>query len=80
MTQRNILLIESRKSLGIGKLLARMGSRSPAYSTITIWIRALEQGEDIRGHASGGKRVPDERIQTLVAEALTEMRLHSVRS
>jgi histone-lysine N-methyltransferase SETMAR len=62
------------------KLLARMSPRAPAYSTITNWIRALGRGEDIRERASGGGRVPDERIPTLIAEALTEAPFHSVRS
>jgi hypothetical protein len=38
------------------KLLARAGEACPAYSTITNWIRALTQGENIHGHASGGGR------------------------
>jgi hypothetical protein len=63
-----------------GKLLARMDQRGPAYSTVTNWIRALDRGEDIRNYASRGGRVPDERIQTLVAEALTEAPFHSGRS
>jgi hypothetical protein len=61
------------------KLLARPRSM-PAYSTVTNWIRALTRGEDIHGHASGGGHLPDDRVDTLVINALEESPFHSVRS
>jgi hypothetical protein len=42
--------------------------------------RALTQGKDIHGHASGGRRLPDGRVDTLVINALEESSFHSVRS
>jgi histone-lysine N-methyltransferase SETMAR len=62
------------------KLLARGDDACPAYSTITKWIRALIRGEDIRGHASGGGRLADDRVDALIAAALEESPFHSVRS
>jgi hypothetical protein len=62
------------------KLLACAGEAWPAYSTITNWIRALTRGEDIHGHASGAGRLPDDRVDTLVINALEESPFHSVRS
>jgi hypothetical protein len=62
------------------KLLARAGEACPAYSTITNWVRALTRGEDIQGHASGGGRLPDERVDALIASAMEESPFHSVRS
>jgi predicted alpha/beta-fold hydrolase len=52
------------------KLLARTGEACPADSTITNWIRAFTRGEDIHGHASGCGRLPDDRVDTLVINAL----------
>jgi hypothetical protein len=62
------------------KLLARAGEACPAYSAITNWIRALTRGEDIHGHASGSGPLPDDRVDTLVINALEESPFHSVRS
>jgi hypothetical protein len=61
------------------KLLERPGEACPSYSTITNWITALTRGEDIHGHASGGGRLPDDRVNTLVINALEESSFHSVR-
>jgi hypothetical protein len=54
------------------KLLTRAGEACPACSAITNWIRALTQGEDIHGHASGGGRLPDDRLDALVINAFEE--------
>jgi hypothetical protein len=54
------------------KLLARAEEACPTYSTITNWIRALIRGEDIHGHASGGGRLPNDRVDNLVVNALEE--------
>jgi hypothetical protein len=62
------------------KWLARAGEAYPAYSAITNWIRALTRGEDIGGHASGGANLPDDKVDTLVINALEESPFHSVRS
>jgi hypothetical protein len=62
------------------KLLARAGEAYPAYSTITNSIRTLTRGEDIHGHASGCGHSPDDRVDTLVINALEQSPLHSVRS
>jgi hypothetical protein len=62
------------------KLLARAGETCSAYSTITNCIRSLTRGEVIHGHASGGGRLPDDRVDTLVINALEESPFHSVRS
>jgi hypothetical protein len=62
------------------KLLARAGDACPAYSTIANWIRSLTRGEDIHGHASGGRYLPDDRVETLVVNALEESPFHSVCS
>jgi hypothetical protein len=59
------------------KLLARA---CPAYSTTTNWIGALTRGEDIYDYASGGGHLPDDRVDTLVINALEESPFHSVRS
>jgi hypothetical protein len=58
------------------KLLARAGETYPGYSTITNWIRTLTRGEDIHGHASGGGRLPDDRVVILVINALEESPFH----
>jgi histone-lysine N-methyltransferase SETMAR len=63
-----------------GKLLARGRDTCPAYSTITSWIRSLRRGEDIYEHASGGGRLPDDRVDDLIADALEESPFHTVRS
>jgi hypothetical protein len=44
------------------KSLARAGEACSAYSTITNWIRDLTRGEPAHGHASGGGRLPDDRV------------------
>ena len=62
------------------KLLARGRDRCPAYSTITSWIRNLVRGENIYEHASGGGRLPDDRVDGMVANALEESPFHTVRS
>jgi hypothetical protein len=62
------------------KLLVRAGEAYPAYSTITNWITARTRGENIHGYASGGGRLPDDRVDTLVINALEESPFHSVRS
>jgi hypothetical protein len=62
------------------KLLIRAGEACPAYSTITNWIRALTGGEDIRGYASGGGRLPDEKVDTMVINALEKSSFHSLCS
>jgi hypothetical protein len=62
------------------KLLARAGEAGQAYSTTTNWIRSLTRGEDIQGHASEGWRLPDDRVDTLVINALEESPFRSVRS
>jgi hypothetical protein len=62
------------------KLLARAGEACPGYSTITNWIRVLTQGEDMHGHASGGGRSPDDRVDPLALDALEKSPFHSVRS
>jgi hypothetical protein len=54
------------------KLSARAGEAYPTSSTITNWISALTRGEDIHGHASGGGHLPDERVETLVTNAIEE--------
>jgi hypothetical protein len=48
------------------KLFARAGKACPAYSTIANWIRSLIRGEDTDGHPSGGGRLPDDRVDTMV--------------
>jgi hypothetical protein len=62
------------------KLLARAEEACPAYSTMATWIRALTRGEGIHGHASGGGCLPDDRVDTLVINALEESRFHSMGS
>jgi hypothetical protein len=62
------------------KLLARARESCLGYSAITNWIRSLTRGEDIHGHASGGRLLPDDRVDPLVINALEEARFHSVRS
>jgi hypothetical protein len=62
------------------KLLTRGRDGCPAYLTITSWIRSLERGEDIYEHESGGGRLPDDRVDALVAKALDESPFHTVRS
>jgi hypothetical protein len=62
------------------KLLARAGASCSAYSTITNWVRIFIRGEDIQDHTSGGGRLTDDRIDTLIATALEESPFHFVRS
>jgi hypothetical protein len=62
------------------KLLARAGEACSANSTITNWITAITRREDIHGHASGVGRLPNDRVDTLVINALEESPFHSVRS
>jgi hypothetical protein len=62
------------------KLLARAREACPADSTITNWIRAFTRGEDIHGHASGGERLPDDRVDILIINVLEESPFHSVCS
>jgi hypothetical protein len=62
------------------KLLRHAGAACPPSSKITNWIRAITQGEGIQGHASGGGRLPDDRVDTLVISALEECPFHPVRS
>jgi hypothetical protein len=38
------------------------------------------RGDDIHGHPSGGGHLPDDRVDTLVINALEESPFHSVRS
>jgi hypothetical protein len=62
------------------KLLARAGEACATYSTITNRIRARIRGEDIHGHASGGGRLPDDKVNALVINAFEESPFHSMRS
>jgi hypothetical protein len=62
------------------KLLERAGEACSAHSMITNWIRGLTRSEEIHGHASGGGRLPDDKVDTLVINALEESPFHSVRS
>jgi hypothetical protein len=62
------------------KSLARDGEACLTYSIITNWIRALTRGEDIHGHAAAGGRLPNDRVDTRVTNALEESPFHSVRS
>jgi hypothetical protein len=62
------------------KLLARAGEACSVYSTTTNWIRASTRGEDIHDHAPGGGLLLDDRVDTLVINALESSPFHSVRS
>jgi hypothetical protein len=59
------------------KSLARAGEACTATSTIMNWIRTLTRGEDIDDHASGGERLPDDRVDALVIKAPEESPFHS---
>jgi hypothetical protein len=62
------------------KLLAGAGEACLAYSMIRNGIRALTRGEDIHRHASTGGCLPDDRVDTLLINALEKSPVHSVRS
>jgi hypothetical protein len=62
------------------KLQARSVLTFPACSSITDWIRAFDQGEDISMRASGSGRSPDDRIDDDIAEELEISPFHSVHS
>jgi hypothetical protein len=62
------------------KLLARAEEACPAYSTITNCIRSLTRGEDIHGHALGGRHLPDDKVDILIINALEQSPFYSVRS
>jgi hypothetical protein len=62
------------------KLLAPARETCPACSTITNWIRSLTRGKDLQGHASGGGRLPNDTVDTLVINALEKSPFHSVPS
>jgi predicted transcriptional regulator len=51
------------------KLSARAGRIGPGYSTVTNWIRRLVRNEDITRRAFGSGRLPDTRIDALIADA-----------
>jgi hypothetical protein len=60
------------------KLSTRLCHMLPAYSTITDWLRKVERGDDITRRASAMGRLPDDRIDTLIASALEQCLFHSV--
>jgi hypothetical protein len=60
------------------KLLVPGRGVSPAYSTLTNWIRAFDREEDIFSRSSVSGRRPDVEIDVLIADELDESAFPSV--